>query len=164
MENKRLLCYILIMRKNKGFTLIEVMICTGILITLFVSLISIYFYCFDMQENARNTSFVLNNARAKLEEIKNSNFDAIVTTYNGGVFFTTLPSGAMRTEATVVVGSNGNLIDLRIVACWRQRAGRIIGEDRDLDGQLDAGEDANGNGKLDSPVELNTSISKKENE
>jgi hypothetical protein len=30
----------------------------------------------------------------------------------------------------------------------------VYGEDKDLDGVLDAGEDLNGNGKLDAPVQI----------
>lgn len=149
--------------KNKGFTLIEVILSAMILVGLLVGLISLYIYCFDLQETARNTSIALNAARGKLEEIKNSDFDSIESAYDGAVFdLNELPGAKMRTEATPVGGSD-LLLDLRVVVCWRQKGGRIIGEDTvNLNGQLDSGEDANVNNRLDSPVELVTSIAKKE--
>lgn len=41
-----------------------------------------------------------------------------------------------------------------ITVSWRQRNGRIVGADTDLDGVLDSGEDTDGNGILDSPVHI----------
>lgn len=152
------------MRKNKGFTLIEVMICAAILVGLLVGLISIYVYCFDLQETARNTSLALNAARARLEEIKNSAFKTIQPAYynNGnGQMISLLPAfnGALRvtlpgTDRGYVWGSNQNLIDLRVVACWRQKGGRIVGT-ATLDGT------GNFTNCTDSPVELVTSIANK---
>jgi len=155
------------MKQNKGFTLIEVMLCAAILVGLFVGLISIYIYSFDLQETARNTSLALNEGRAKLEEIKTvslSNFSGIVSIYDGKTYnLTSIPIGQMRTEATLVNGSNGNLIDLRIVACWRQKGGRIIGEAtiNNATGAFTL-TDLDSDGKIDSPVELLTAISNKQ--
>lgn len=154
------------MMKNKGFTLIEVMIGAGILAGLFVGLMSIYFYCFDLQETARNTSLALNEVRTRLEEIKNSDFAVIVNTYTPtsdplppsvtNINLTSIPTGGiMRIEAGFVTGSSETLIDLRIVACWRQKGGRIVGT-ATLDGNRNFTDCTN------SPVELATSISNRE--
>lgn len=142
------------MRKNNGFTLVEVMICAGILVGLFVGLISIYLYCFDLQETARNTSLALNAARARIEQIKTADFDDIED-FNGQIVQLAEPVGVLRIGAEDVTGSNNNLIDIRVVACWRQKGGRIVGT---------AALDGNGNFTdcTDSPVELNTAISRKE--
>ena len=160
------------MRKNKGFTLIEVMICAAILVGLLVGLISIYVYCFDLQETARNTSLALNETRARLEEIKNSNFAAIETNYNvpraplGAtsvtiINLTSIPTGGIiRIEAGFVTGSSNNLIDLRIVACWRQKGGRIVGE-AVFNGTNLVPTDLDGDTIIESPVELVTSIANK---
>jgi len=49
----------------------------------------------------------------------------------------------------------GQIKEARVIVCWRQRLGNIIGEDRNLNGALDAGEDTGGvSGELDSPCEL----------
>jgi len=49
------------------------------------------------------------------------------------------------------------LLQATVSVCWRQK-NRVIGEDKNLNGALDAGEDANGNKIIDSPVELTTLI------
>lgn len=143
-----------------GFTLVEVLVCMALLLGLFFGGMSIYVYCFELQETARNTNGALNDVRAKLEEIRNSNFDSIVTTYNAKVFNLSAINGKIRTEALFVTGSNNNLIDIRVVACWRQKGGRIIGEGK-IDGAGVVFSDLNGNGKIESLVELVTAISKK---
>ncbi len=150
------------MTGRKGFTLIEVLLCMSLLLVLFLSGMSIYVYCFDLQETSRNTGIVLNEARAKLEEIRGSVFDNIVTTYNLKVFNISGINGKIRTEASYVIGSNNQLIDIRAVACWRQKGGRIIGEGKiDGIGAL-VFSDLNGNGKIESPIELVTAVSKKQ--
>ena len=50
---------------------------------------------------------------------------------------------------------------ITITVCWRQSRGKIIGEDTDLDGQLDVGEDTNINGILDSVAQIVTKIARK---
>ena len=55
----------------------------------------------------------------------------------------------------------GRLFEAKITASFKLPNGRIIGEDKNLNGILDAGEDLNGNGELDSPVFLKSFISKK---
>jgi len=144
-----------------------VMICAAILVGLLVGLLSIYVYCFDLQETAKNTTLALNAARGKLEEIKSSAFTAIQPAYynNGnGQIFSLLPAlnGIFKVTLTgtdpanpgYVTGSNKNLIDLRIAACWKQRGGRIVGS---------AAVDGAGNltNCAASPVELVTSIANK---
>ena len=55
------------------------------------------------------------------------------------------------------------LLDVRIALCWRQRDGRIFGEDTNLNGVLDPGEDKSKppNGLIDSPVVLRVLLSEK---
>ena len=53
--------------------------------------------------------------------------------------------------------ANPDLLDLYISACWSARQ-RRISEDANCNGVLNAGEDRNGNGLLDSPVMLSTRI------
>lgn len=47
------------------------------------------------------------------------------------------------------------------MVCYREK-NRIIGEDANLNGVLDAGEDDNENGELDSPAHIETVIVQKE--
>ena len=73
----------------------------------------------------------------------------------GGRFSLQLRNADSRNPA------NPMLLDLYISACWQSR-GRRIGEDANCNGTLDAGEDLNGNGLLNSPVMLSTRISTRE--
>lgn len=141
------------LRIYKGFTIIEIMLSVVVLVSLLVGLMGIYIYCFELQETANNTTIALNQARAKLEEIRNSGFDSIITNYNNKTWPLSALDGRMRTEATSVV--TGSLIDIRVVVCWRQKGGRIIGS---------ATFDANRNftNCTNSPVELVTSLSKRQ--
>lgn len=54
--------------------------------------------------------------------------------------------------------------EVRVVVCWRSASepgGRLIGEDANLNGQLDNGEDANGNGIMDSPAMVLTRLAER---
>jgi len=53
--------------------------------------------------------------------------------------------------------TNPELLEVTVSVCWQQVL-RVIGEDKNLNGVLDAGEDTNGNGKIDSSVQLVTRI------
>ena len=52
-----------------------------------------------------------------------------------------------------------SLLEIVITISWRTRDGRIFGEDTNLNGALDAGEDKNSNGRYDSPVQLRLLLS-----
>lgn len=56
-----------------------------------------------------------------------------------------------------------NLKEARVVVSWKQRLGRIIGEDINLNGELDTGEDKTGghSGELDSPCEIISAFAKR---
>ena len=59
---------------------------------------------------------------------------------------------------TVTPGAEMKFI--RLVACWRQKGGRVIGEDSNLDGSLDLVTEDDGNRIMDSPAELIALITK----
>lgn len=79
------------------------------------------------------------------------NNDNISHNYNGfngscTIYITDKAAGSIPT---------GWIKEARVIVSWRQRLGNIIGEDRNLNGALDSGEDVGGHsGELDSPCEL----------
>ena len=150
-------------RNNKrSFTLIEVMACTAILVGALVSLMSLYVYCFELQETSINMPNALFQIRAKLEEIRSSSFSTIVANYNQKTYSLNVLNGKMYVEASYVNGTGNNLIDIRIIAGWVQKGGRIIGEGRlDTSGNF-VFYDLNSNGKYESPLELLTSIANRQ--
>ncbi|MCM8832168.1 MAG: prepilin-type N-terminal cleavage/methylation domain-containing protein [Candidatus Omnitrophica bacterium] len=52
-----------------------------------------------------------------------------------------------------------NLVFVEVVVCYRA-GNRVIGEDVNLNGVLDSGEDVNNDGKISSPITLSTFIGK----
>jgi hypothetical protein len=56
---------------------------------------------------------------------------------------------------------DAEMIEVVVSVSWQDRNGRIMGEDLDLDGTLDGGEDTNSDGELSSPVSLRTFITRR---
>lgn len=170
-------------RKKSGFTLLELMIGAAVLIVALVGLIAAYTGCFTVNETSRSLTFAINGAQEKLEEMRNHNFDTIVGAYSPGGSegntFTINPANWLATEnqnaviyilnpqtnailnTSPAANPGLDLYKIIITVCWRQKGGRIFGEDSDLDGVIDSGEDTNENNILDSPVQLVTLLAKR---
>ena len=52
---------------------------------------------------------------------------------------------------------NSKIRQVTVSFCWKQRNGRVIGEDTNLNGQEDTGE-GDGDGLIESPVQIVTNI------
>ena len=89
------------------------------------------------------------------EEIRNSTFNDIFDNYNGLNFIVNDIPESMG--VVYVNDDNPELLQVTISVCWRQ-GNRVIGEDTNLNGQLDAGEVDNGNNIIDSPAQIVTII------
>ncbi|MBI4335816.1 MAG: hypothetical protein HY589_04090 [Candidatus Omnitrophica bacterium] len=136
-----------------GLTLIEVLISAAVLAGVLVSVISVYMICFELTYTSRNMTFAVNGAQLKMEEIRDHDFYKINDDYNNADFTVReLPAGANR-GVIYVDNSNPDLLEVAISVSWREH-GRVIGEDLDFDGVLDTGEDKNGNGFIDSTVQV----------
>ena len=149
---------------SAGFSLAEVLVTVGIFVIVVTGLIQLFIYCSALSEMSGNMSYALTKAEDKLEEIRNHSYDQIVTDYNSGG----TPGNIFNLSSLNAVGvvyinaSNTNLLEIETDVSWRnQKDDRVVGEDRDLDGVLDAGEDINGNGKLDSVAKLITYVAKR---
>ena len=70
------------------------------------------------------------------------------------------PTGAEAVSRVTTV-STGDLYLVTVSVCYRTKGGRVIGEDANLNGTLNTGEDKNGNYVLDSPIQLTTYVAKK---
>jgi hypothetical protein len=67
------------------------------------------------------------------------------------------PNSPTDTSIACYVSDHPNINNLRqvtIVVCYREGLNRVIGEDSDLDGVLDGGEDLNADGRLSSLCEI----------
>ncbi len=138
-------------RLKKGLTLIELLISASVFLIALVGILISYFTCLELSEISKNSSLALHASKARLETIRNTTFNQIKATYNN-VTFTV--AGLNGIGVSYVDDSNARLLKITISFCWKQASGRVMGEDANLNGQINSGEDANNNSMLDSPVQL----------
>ena len=142
-------------KNNNGLTLLELLMATLILLPLFTVGMQTFIKCMELSDLAKNSSLAVWGARNRITTIENTAFNQIYNTYNNTTFTI---NGMTGIGKTYVNNTDPDHLLLTVSFSWRERSGRIIGEDKDLDGVLDTGEDANGNGQLDSIVKLTTQI------
>ncbi len=140
---------------SKALTLIELLIAVLILVPLFAIGMQTFIKCMELSDLAKNSSLAVWGIKNRITTIENTVFSQIYNTYNNTTF--TIP-GLNGKGKTYINNTNPNHVIVTISFSWKERSGRIIGEDKNLNGILDAGEDTNGNGQLDSPVEMTTQI------
>ena len=163
-------------RKNIGFTLMELMIAAAILLFCLSGLLATYFQMFILSDLTRDLTLATNAAQAKIEEIRSyayTNINAfnssssgyLVNLYDGATFNITGLDGRGAVEACDIntcpseVGNYTDLIRVWVEVSFRSR-GKVIGEDSNLNGILDTGEDKNNNTLINSPVESMILIAK----
>jgi type II secretory pathway pseudopilin PulG len=145
-------------KNNHGLTLLELMIATVVLVIAISGLLATFINILSLNETSRKLSLAIAACQDKLEEIRNSSFSTLFTTYNGMHFD---PDGFLAQDAegnVYIDNANPNLLEVCVSISWRERSNKIIGEDKNLDGVLNSGEDINSNGRLSSPAEIVTLI------
>ena len=140
---------------QKGFTVVEVMIATLILVPLFAIGMMVFVKCMDLSDMSKNSSLAVWGVKKRIASIENTAYNQIFNTYNNTTF--TL-NGLTGIGKTYIDNSSADHLIVTVLFCWKERNGRVIGEDKNLNGVLNGGEDTNGNGKLDSMVQLSTQI------
>lgn len=143
---------------NQGFTLVELLVVVGILAVVILGMIQTFLVGAILSELSNRKTIAISEAQDKLEEIRNYTYDDIAADYaSGGTIGNTFNLSQITGKGVITIDSStASLLKIDIAVSFRGKDGRIIGEDLDLDGVIDAGEDVNGNGVLDSPVELST--------
>ncbi len=141
---------------TSGYSLAEILITSAALIIVIAGLIQLFIYGSRLSDLSRAMSFAITEAQAKMEEIRNSTYTTITANYaSGGSPGNTFTMTQGNGRGIIYIDStNANLLQIDIVVSFSLPSGRVIGEDLDLDGNLDAGEDTNGNGRLDSPATI----------
>ena len=149
--------------QNQGFTLVELMIGTAMLAVVVLGLINLFINTSAQAEIAGNKTLAVGAAQNKIEEMRNHTYSLITTDYaSGGIPGNKFSLSTITGEGVIYIdSSNASLLTVEIDVSWKNDNTRIIGEDTDLDGVLDAGEDLNSNGKLDSPVKIITYIAQR---
>ncbi|MFH1281435.1 MAG: hypothetical protein ABIH91_01780, partial [Candidatus Omnitrophota bacterium] len=144
-------------RSEKGFVLPEVMLAAAIAAFAVCGILLMYVTAMDLIRTSKNASIATSAAQGLIEEIRNTPFPEIVTNYNLLKFSVDgIPpiNGVASSSGIVYVDdTDPEFLLVTISVCWRQ-GNRIIGEDINLNGELDVGEDTSGNGIIDSTVEL----------
>ena len=136
---------------TKGFTLPEVMIAGTVMILALGGILISYIRCLELNEISKNMTFAVEAVKSKVEQIRSTQFNQIKITYDG-TSFTAL--GVNGRGVSYINDDNPKLLEVTVSFCWKQSNGRVFGEDKNLNGVIDAGEDTNANGKLNSPVEI----------
>ncbi|MBM3244611.1 MAG: prepilin-type N-terminal cleavage/methylation domain-containing protein [Candidatus Omnitrophica bacterium] len=149
-----------------GFTLIELLLVVVILAFSLTGILAAYVSCFVLSATSKNISIATNEALTRIEEIRstpyayitNSPADAMNPGYKSSpdysFFVNSLPSGVGFIN---IDDSNPERLIVTVSLCWRQ-GNRIIGEDTNLNGLLEAWEDIDNDGITDSTVQFSTII------
>ncbi len=147
------------MLDKKGFSLVEVLVATGIMGFALIGVLSTYISCLALITTSKSVNAATNAAQGIIEEIRSTPFTQIIPNYNGMVFTVNdIPSsiGVVYINNSTSP-ANSNFMLATVSVCWRQ-GNKTIGEDTNLNGVLNAGEDLNGNGIIDSTVQLKTMV------
>ena len=148
-----------IMRKKKGFTIIEILIGVGILSASFVVIVESAKAYLNIIERAQNIVIATFEAQAALEER---------IQISGTTAYPVLAESFDRKKnGKNVSRTNSSFLwqtliwDERVSVSWKE-GNALIGEDSNLNGVLDTtpppSEDVNNNLKLDSPVTIDVPI------
>jgi len=151
------------LRTNRGFTLTEVLVSAAILVVVSVGLIQVFLRASALSSLSGNMTIAMSEAQDKIEEIRNHDFDLIMADYVSGgtpgdIFSLSEVTG---TGKIYISNANPDLLEIEVVVSWQEKDDRVIGEDQDLDGVLDAGEDINGNSQLDSTARIITYLARR---
>jgi prepilin-type N-terminal cleavage/methylation domain-containing protein len=147
------------MQRKKGFTLVEILVSTAIMAIAITSTLQILMYLLQMNEANQVSVSCMNRVQGIMDEIKRVTYDDIIL-YNGDTFTVDeLTTRGIRHLGIIYVNEiePSFLTDVKVVICWENKT-RIIGEDRNFNGSLDGGEDLNGNGQIDSPITIESTI------
>ncbi|MFA5259625.1 MAG: prepilin-type N-terminal cleavage/methylation domain-containing protein [Candidatus Omnitrophota bacterium] len=155
--------------KRKSLTLVEVMISVFIFAIGVGAIFVAYPPLFEGVEVTFQTMRTWSECRREIEILKNRQFSELLTesdTENPHIFLNvpTVMLGVYYLDKIACVSgpscTGGVLTDaLRVTVVMSVAAkNRIVGEDKNLNGILDSGEDVNENDLLDSPITLTTIV------
>ena len=159
---------------KKGFTLPELLLAVAIAAFAVCGILLMYIAGMNLIKTSKNVSIATSYAQGVMEKIRNTPFpdipgmifvvngtsyppivvNANLTRWNFPLPVNNLPTNRC---AVYVNYTDPEFLLVTISVCWRQ-GNRVIGEDINLNGALDAGEDTNGNLIIDSTVELVTQV------
>ncbi len=139
--------------QNYGFSLSELMIAVAILAPLCAMTVTVFLNCMQVNEMSRNTSLATTAVISRMHDIENTSFSQIYSTYNNQTFTQT---GLTGIGITYVDDANlPDYLTITNVFCWRETNQRVVGEDANLNGQLESNEKTiDSDNYIDSPVQI----------
>ncbi len=140
---------------QRGFTLPELLIATTVVLLTSVGILFTYVQCLELNNINHDMTLVLQDCRNFMEDIRSTSPSMVHETYNNKTFPLKGPQGIVLVH---VNDQDPQLLLVTVKAFWRQSKGRLIGEDKNLNGTLEESEDVNKNNELDSPVTLVTYV------
>lgn len=149
---------------RKASSFVELLVAISILSVILAGVMEVFVMSSVLGEISANLSYAMLDVKSKIEEIKGTDFNLITSNYvPGGTPGNTFPLNTATGRGNVVIDATvPDLIKVTVTATVKVRQGRIIGEDINLNGLLDTGEDTDGNGFLSAPVTLTTYIAKRD--
>ena len=114
------------MGNKRGFTLVEVLIATAIMVSALGALVYALTQNSNLTETMRNQDIALNGAQQRLETIANDISN--IMNYNNAPFLVTglTPDPAGSSTSTVSEIIANELYDVTVTVTWLQRGGRQI--------------------------------------
>jgi type II secretory pathway pseudopilin PulG len=141
-----------------GFTLAELAIAAAIFAIAATGILSVFISSSALSESAGNITSMINLAREEIEDtIKGMPFDDL------NDYSKVPPAVPNDTSLACYVSDHptiNNLKQVTVVVCYREKPNRVIGEDINLNGILNGGEDLSGDGRLSSLCEITYFIGK----
>lgn len=113
---------------KSAFTLAELLVAVFVLSIVITSFLSVMVVSSMLLSVSESQSLALGNAQSKMEEIRNVEFDSILSTYNGDTFTPGEPSGSSGSITVAEVGSDdaSELLKVDITISWQNRDGRNL--------------------------------------
>ncbi len=142
-------------RRSSGLTLIEVLIAAGVFLIAAAGILSSFSTCMELNQMGMRSTIAVQGVKNKVEEIKASTYNDIYDNYNNTTFTV---AGLNGIGVIYVDNATTKLLEVKVVFCWALADGRVIGEDTNMNGVLNNGEDKNGNNQIDSYVQVITRI------
>ena len=145
---------------HRGFTLLELVIAVAIFILAICGIISLFVSLSGLADSAGNITRMVNVARGEFEtNIRNANFDSLAT-------YSLLPPAIPNNMSLICYIQNHPTVNdvkqVLLVVSYRHRGNYVFGEDKNINGVLDGGEDTDGNGRLSSICEIATFVKREE--
>ncbi len=111
-----------------AFTLPELMIATMVLAFVLTGALGTFIYCSILSNAAKNRTAAISEAQSKLDEIANSTYDNIVSTYNSTTFNLTQITGGSASIAVSQIGADmaADLLQADVTINWTNKDGRDV--------------------------------------